>query len=124
MEIIEIDKKTSLGLSENIEGALCYSFGFITGLIFLFLEDDNQFVKFHAIQSTIVFLPLSIIYIAIIFLPMFGMIMNMMYWPVVVPIFSFIIIIFWLFMMYKAFIGERYKLPLVGDFAEGQLSYI
>lgn len=124
MEIIEIDKKTSLGLSENIEGALCYSFGFITGLIFLFLEDDNQFVKFHAIQSTIVFLPLFIIYIAIIFLPMFGMIMNMMSWPVVVPIFSFIIIIFWLFMMHKAFIGERYKLPLVGDFAEGQLSYI
>lgn len=110
--------KTSLGLAENIEGALCYSFGFITGIIFLFLEDDNKFIKFHAIQSTIVFLPLFIIYIVIIFFPMIGMIMNMMYWPIIVPIFSFIIIIFWLFMMYKASIGERYKLPIAGNFAE------
>lgn len=114
----KISEDTSLGLSENIEGALCYSFGFVTGIIFLFLEDENKFVKFHAIQSTIVFLPLFIIYIATIFFPMIGMIMNMMYWPIVIPILSVIIIIFWLFMMYKAFIGEMYKLPIAGDFAE------
>lgn len=124
MEGDKISKKTSLGLSENIEGALCYSFGFVTGIILLFLEDDNKFVKFHAIQSTIVFLPLFIIYIAITFFPMVGVIMNMMSWPIVIPIFSFIIVIFWLFMMYKALIGERYKLPIAGDFAERQLSYI
>ena len=124
MEDDKINKKTSLGLSENIEGALCYSFGFVTGIVFLFLEDENKFVRFHAIQSTIVFLPLFIIYIAITFLPMVGMIMDMMSWPIVVPVFSVIMIIFWLFMMYKAFIGERYKLPIVGNFAERQLSYI
>ena len=117
-EINKIGKKTSLGLSENIEGAICYSFGFVTGIIFLFLEDDNKFVRFHAIQSIIVFLPLFIIYIAITFLPMVGMIMDMMYWPIIIPIFSIIIIILWLFMMYKAFIGETYKLPIAGDFAE------
>lgn len=110
--------KTSLGLAENVEGALCYSFGFVTGIIFLFLEDENKFIKFHAIQSIIVFLPLFIIYIAITFFPMIGMIMSMMYWPIVIPIFSIVIIIFWLIMMYKAFIGERYKLPIAGDFAE------
>lgn len=120
MEGDEDNKKTSLGLSENMEGALCYSFGFITGIIFLLLEDDNKFVKFHAIQSTIVFLPLFVIYATITFLPMVGMIMNMTYWPIIIPIFSFIIIIFWLFMMYKAFIGEKYKLPMAGDFAEEQ----
>ena len=114
-------KKTALGLSENIEGALCYSLGFITGIIFLFLEDENKFVRFHAIQSTIIFLPLFIIYIVITFLPMVGLIMDMMFWPIVIPIFSIIIIIFWLFMMYKAFIGEIYKLPIAGDFAEKQI---
>ena len=124
MEDDKINKKTSLGLSENIEGVLCYSFGFVTGIVFLFLEDENKFVRFHAIQSTIVFLPLFIIYIAITFLPMVGMIMDMMSWPIVVPVFSVIMIIFWLFMMYKAFIGERYKLPIVGNFTERQLSYI
>ncbi len=123
MEIIEVDDKTSLGLSENIEGALCYSFGFVTGFVFLFLEEQNKFVKFHAIQSIIAFLPLFITFIAITFLPMVGMIMDMMSWPIVVPVFSFIIVIFWIFMMYKAFIGEKYKLPMIGDFAENQ-SYI
>ena len=118
MEVNKINKDTSLGLSENIEGVLCYSFGFVTGIIFLFLEDDNKFVRFHAIQSIIVFLPLFIIYVAITFLPMVGLIMNMMSWPIIIPILSIIIIIFWLFMMYKAFIGEKYKLPIVGDFAE------
>lgn len=118
MEDDEISKKTSLGLGENIEGALCYSFGFVTGIIFLFLEDENKFVKFHAIQSIIVFLPLFIIYIAIIFLPMVGLLMNMMSWPIIIPILSLIIVIFWLFMMYKAFVGEIYKLPIIGDFAE------
>ena len=116
--------RTELGLSQNIEGALCYSIGFVTGIIFLFLENDNKFVKFHAIQSTIVFLPLFIVYIAIAFLPMVGIIMNMMYWPIIIPILSIIIIIFWFFLMYKAFIGERYKLPIVGDFIEKQMSYI
>lgn len=115
------NKKTSLGLNENIEGALCYSFGFVTGIIFLFLDEDNKFVKFHAIQSIITFLPLFIIYIVITFLPMIGLIMDMMYWPIIVPIFTIIIVIFWVFMMYKAFIGERYKLPIAGDFAEKQV---
>ncbi len=121
MEGDKNNKKTSLGLSENIEGALCYSFGFVTGIIFLLLEDDNKFVKFHALQSIIVFLPLFAIYFIILFFPMVGILMNMMSWPIVIPIFSFIIVIFWLFMMYKALIGERYKLPIVGDFAEKQL---
>lgn len=123
---MEADKinRTELGLSQNIEGALCYSVGFVTGIIFLFLEDENKFVKFHAIQSTIVFLPLFIIYVAIIFLPMIGLIMNMMSWPIIVPVLSVLIIIFWLFLMYKAFIGERYKLPIIGDFIEEQLQLI
>lgn len=116
--------KTELGLSENVEGVLCYSVGFVTGIIFLFLEDDNKFIKFHALQSTIAFLPLFIIYVAIMFLPMVGFIMDMMYWPIVVPILSLLIIIFWLFLMYKAFIGERYKLPIIGDFIEKQMQFM
>lgn len=113
--------RTGLGLNENIEGALCYSFGFVTGIIFLFLEDENKFVKFHALQSIIAFLPLFIIYIAITFLPMIGLIMNMMIWPILIPTVSFLIIIFWLFLMYQAFVGKKYKLPIIGDFIERQI---
>ena len=46
-------KKTVLGISENLEAVLCYALGWITGLIFLLLEKDNRFVRFHALQSLI-----------------------------------------------------------------------
>ena len=47
--------KSSTGLDENIAGLLCYVLGWISGLVFLLLERDSNFVKFHAVQSIIVF---------------------------------------------------------------------
>ncbi len=54
-------KKTALGLSENIEGALAYLAGWITGLVFWFLEPENKFVRFHAMQSIVVFGALTVV---------------------------------------------------------------
>jgi uncharacterized membrane protein len=53
--------KTPLGLSQNVEALLCYVLAWVTGIVFLLLEKENKFVKFHAIQSIITFLPLSIL---------------------------------------------------------------
>ena len=47
--------KTSTGLEENIAGLLCYVLGWVSGVIFLILEPENKSVRFHAIQSIIVF---------------------------------------------------------------------
>ena len=55
-------EKTSTGLTENVAGLLCYILGWITGIIFLILEPDNKFVRFHAIQSIIVFGIISVAY--------------------------------------------------------------
>ena len=52
---------TKTGLQENVAGLLCYILGWVTGIIFLILEPENKFVKFHAIQSIIVFGALSIV---------------------------------------------------------------
>ena len=52
--------KTSLGLEENFEAVLCYIGFWVTGLIFYFVEDKNKFVRFHAMQSILVFFPLHI----------------------------------------------------------------
>ena len=54
-------KKTSTGLEENIAGLLCYVAWWISGLIFLLLETENRFVRFHAVQSIIVFGIINII---------------------------------------------------------------
>src|SRR5882757_7779196 len=44
----------STGLQENLAGLLCYVLGWITGLVFFFI-DKRPFVRFHAAQSIVVF---------------------------------------------------------------------
>ncbi len=101
--------KTSLGLDENIEGALCYLFGWITGIIFFVLEKDSEFVKFHAMQSIIIFLGLGILGLIVGY---FSGILSML-----IGLLEFVI---WIVAMYKAYKGEMYKFPIVGDIAEEQ----
>jgi uncharacterized membrane protein len=52
-------QKTSIGLDENVAGALAYALGWITGIAFLLAEPENRFVRFHAAQSAVVFGALS-----------------------------------------------------------------
>ncbi len=114
-----IMKKTELGMDENIEGALCYLLGFVTGIIFLILEKDNKFIKFHAVQSIAIFLPLWVIAM---------LIGSTMFWSFeLFAIFSMIStlvwlisLILWVILMFKAYQGEKFKLPITGDIAERQ----
>ena len=102
--------KTKLGLDENIEGALCYLLLWITGIVFYIMEEDNKFVKFHAMQSILVFLPLTIIsWFFSWFLWWLGWLIGLL------------IFILWIVLMIKAFQGEKFKLPIVGDIAEKQV---
>jgi uncharacterized membrane protein len=106
--------KTALGLDEKLEGALCYVLGWVTGLIFLLLEKDNKFVRFHAMQSMAVFLGLFVVSWVLWMIPIIG-------WTIagLLSVASFIL---WLVLMIKAYQGEKFKLPVVGDFAEQQIS--
>jgi uncharacterized membrane protein len=106
--------KTALGLDENIEGLLCYALGFITGIVFLVLEKENKFVRFHAMQSLATFLALFVISMVVGIIPFIGLIIS-----ILINLFGLIL---WLLLMYKAYQGERFKLPIVGDFAEKQIS--
>lgn len=105
--------KTSLGLSESISGVLCYALMWVTGIVFLILEKENRFVRFHAIQSIVTFLPLLIISSVIGIIPLLGTLIKSLIWVLE--------IILWLVLMAKAYKGEMFKLPIVGDFAEQQL---
>ena len=96
-------------LDENIRGALCYILGFISGIFFLLTEKKNKFVRFHAMQSTITFGALFLIS----FIPIFGWILSVFIAP-----FS---LLFGLFLMYQAYQGEKFKLPVIGDLAEKQV---
>lgn len=66
---MEEKQKSSTGLDEHVAGFLCYILGFITGIVFLVVEKESRFVKFHAMQSTITFLGLFIISFIISWIP-------------------------------------------------------
>lgn len=108
-------KKTSLGMDENIEAALCYfPFPLITGILFFVLEKDSKFVKFHAMQSIAMFIAVVIIYMVLLMIPIVGWLL--------LPFVMLLVFILSIFTMYKAYKGEKYKLPVIGDFAEKQVA--
>lgn len=106
--------KTSSGLDSNVAAALSYGLGWITGIVFLMTEPTNRFVRFHAMQSTIVFLALSVLTIVLQVIPFLGMLIAVF---VVIPLSA----VLWLVLMFKAYQGEKFKLPIAGDMAEQRI---
>lgn len=104
------NKKTSMNLDENIAGALCYVLFWVTGLIFYLLEKENKTVRFHAMQSIVVFLPVTILISIFWLIPFVG-------W-VIAPLLSLLMFILWIILIIKAYQGEKFKLPIAGDIAE------
>jgi len=105
--------KTGTGLSKQTAGALSYVLGPITGVIFLIIERDS-FVRFHAMQSIATFLILFVVSVVIGFIPFIGWVIS--------PLIGLAGLILWLLLMFKAYKGEKYKLPIAGDFAEQQIN--
>ena len=103
--------KTTSGLDENVAGALTYALGWITGIGFLVTEPANKFVRFHALQSLIVFGGLSLAWFVSMSIPPIGWFLAF----VVIPPLSAVL---WLLLMFKAYQGERFKVPMAGEMAE------
>jgi uncharacterized membrane protein len=105
--------KTSTGIQQNVAGLLCYVVGWITGIIFLILEKDNKFVKFHAIQSIIVFGALTVVTSVLGWIPILGVIVD--------SILGIVAFVLWIVLMIKAYQGQMFKLPISGNIAEKQI---
>ncbi len=101
---------TSTGLSPKVAGLLCYLGWWISGLIFLVLEQKNNWVRFHAVQSIIVFGTITVAGSVFRLIPIVGDAFSSIVW-----IIGFI---FWIILMVKAYSGELYKFGLAGDIAE------
>ena len=103
-------EKSSTGLDENIAGLLCYVLGWISGIVFLLLEQENKLVRFHAIQSIAVFGVLNIAGIILGWIPVVG--------AAFVAIIGILGFILWIVLIVKTYQGSKFKLPWAGDFAE------
>jgi uncharacterized membrane protein len=115
----------SVGMTDNMAGALCYLFGFITGILFLVLApyNQNRNIRFHAFQSIFlniawvaVWIVVSIVLIPFRYIPFLGFFISIVL-QFVLGLGGFII---WLYMMFKTYNGEKIVLPIVGPMAEKQ----
>jgi uncharacterized membrane protein len=104
-------EKTSTGLDANLAAALSYLLGFVSGAVFLVLEKENRFVRFHALQSVLAFGGVTLLWVLLNAVPILGFVVGVL---IIIPASAII----WLLLMFKAYQGEEFKLPVVGPIAE------
>ena len=110
------------GLRTNVAGALCYLGGFVTGILFLVLDPyrHDHFVRFHAFQSIYYSVAWIAVYIAL------GTVESLLPWSawhffsMLSTFMSLALLCIALWLMYRAYNHERFKLPVIGNLAEKQ----
>ncbi|MFN2511801.1 MAG: DUF4870 domain-containing protein [Pyrinomonadaceae bacterium] len=128
MENYSATGKSAIGLDANLAAAIGYPIG-ILGLINFLIDKENKFVRFHGIQSvlysvgisvvfTVVWIVLMILAFALaavseVLAALMGVVMTLLFLA------FFLAIIGGLFYAaYKAYQGQIFKLPIVGNLAE------
>jgi uncharacterized membrane protein len=113
---MEQERKSVAGLDPNTAALLTYLLGWVTGLLFLALEKDDGYVRFHAMQSVIFFGVVTLVAVVLWLLLMV---------PYVNILFMVLLSLLWLFafaawaiLMLKAYQGNRFMLPWAGERAE------
>jgi uncharacterized membrane protein len=102
--------KSSVDLDPKVAAVLSYLLGWVSGLIFLLLEKENRFVRFHAAQSIVTFGSLTLLNLVAGVIPILGGIIHSLIWPVT--------LILWIVLMVKAYQEEWYRLPVAGEISE------
>jgi|ERR1051326_8110862 uncharacterized membrane protein len=114
---------TTVGLSENVAGMLAY-ITIIPAIIFLVLEpyNRNRFIRFHSFQCIFLFVAVIVIRIG---LWIFAFIPGLFWviWPIQLVI-GLGLFILWILLLLKAYQGQMWKLPVIGDLAEQQANAV
>jgi uncharacterized membrane protein len=103
-------ERTIKDLSPNVAALLCYVAGWISGIMFLVLEQKNRYVRFHALQSIIIFGSLTLAGVVFGHIPVIG--------PGFSAIFGITGFILWIILMVKAIGGDMFKMSWAGNLAE------
>ncbi|MEZ5423487.1 MAG: DUF4870 domain-containing protein [Pyrinomonadaceae bacterium] len=127
--------KTALGLDNNIGALICYvgnlvcALGLIYSIIVLVTDKVNKLPRFHAMQSILLSVTYLVVYIiATIFsVVIFALtaatnssligLLSMVVWLVMIVVFIGLFILM-IIAAIKAFNGEVYKIPVIGNFAD------
>jgi len=121
-------RKSSLempGIAYNVAGLLCYILWPVASALFLLIGpyNRNQFVRFHAFQA--IFLGLAGIVVAVALqvmtsilalIPIIGWIAGGLIWVA----YGITLLVLVIMLMYKAYNGEQYGVPVIGNLARQQ----
>ena len=103
-----MEEKAGLGLPRNTMAALAYVLGVMSGLVVLMVEKDDAYVRYHALQSV----ALSVVWLGgwlvLMVIPVVGWIL--------LPFWGLLMFVLWLVAMVKAWQGERFRLPVIGEY--------
>jgi len=116
-----IDPRSSTGLEPRTASALAYLAGPFSGALILFAESANPDVRFHAWQSIVGLGGLGLAILASYVLAFVALFVSATMVSVMVGVayvIWIVLAIVWLICLWKAWSGERWKLPFVGDYAE------
>jgi uncharacterized membrane protein len=117
---------TSTGLSNYAAGALAYLAGFITAIIFMLVDPYKRdpFVRFHAFQS--LFFNLAWIGFWIVWMivgTVLSAVTKGLFFLIQMPVDLILMLggfCLWGFLMYSAWQGRKFRLPLIGALAAKQ----
>lgn len=107
---------------DNIIAAACYIIGILVPLFVLFTEKkENKFLAYHAWQSLMLSAILIVVWVGLgIFIGVvavatagFGGVLTCLYLPLFLVTAAAMLI-----PAYKGYLGEKYKLPVIGELAE------
>lgn len=115
------------GLEPNVAGALAYLFAPLAGIVMYVLEGEDDFVRFHSIQAiafgVLMFAAWFGVFVVQVVgtmildgVPILGALWGLFTF-LLYPLVGFVGFAAWAFLTYKAYSGDRFKIPVIGSFA-------
>ncbi|HET6980017.1 MAG TPA: DUF4870 domain-containing protein [Pyrinomonadaceae bacterium] len=121
--------KSSTGLDENVAALLSYIAGWVSGLIFFLIEKDSRLVRFHAMQSLLLNVLVIVLAVVIWVVTVVLWLISTQISGIISMLVSLIATLVWVALgigilvavimcLIKAYQGQYFKLPIIGNFAE------
>lgn len=125
-------EESGTGLENNVMAALAYVLGILTGIVVYLIEQDDEFVRFHAAQSIAVF---GILFVASIVLSFVGTIASVLFFSgstggfiagslisLLLGLLWFVLgvggFVLWVYLIVRAYQGNTPRIPIAAGLAD------
>jgi uncharacterized membrane protein len=119
-------KSTSTGLPSNVAAAIA-CIPLVGGIIFYYLEKQDSFVRFYAMQSIVLggawllfYIAASIVGLIFKSIPVIAGVLEF-FWGIVIAIVYIAFLVLWIITTVKAFTNVRWEIPYLGPIARKQM---